>query len=140
MKRPIVPRFEPEQIAAEAKARWHGDDEKVATTSLRRMVFEGIDLSSRYDKAGEYEVMLDMVEGLPFSLRKKVESIFCDSKAGLCFSVNLRQCSLADAKAISKNLDRACMRSAKWHNGIYISGKAGGNIEIGADFDLDDFE
>jgi hypothetical protein len=137
MKRPIIPRFEPEQIAAEANARWRGDDEKVSTTSLKYVVFEGVVLSSRYDKAAEYETMLDMIEGVDPDLRGKVKSIFCDSKAGLCYAVELYPCTTGEAKIIGDHLDRESINNSGWHNGIYLTGSAGGNLCLAADFDVD---
>ena len=138
MNRPIVPRFEPEHILAVANAKWRGDVEKVATTSLPGLDFEGVVLSSRYDKADEYETMLDMIEGVSPSMRSKISSIFCDSKAGLCFSVELKPCSIKEAKYILRQLDGACMESAKWHNGIFVNGTAGGTLYQAADFDLEE--
>jgi hypothetical protein len=47
---------------------------------------DGIEITSRYQKAHEYELMVKMVEEVPKPLRY-VKSIFCDSKATYCFSV-----------------------------------------------------
>jgi hypothetical protein len=134
--RPTIPRFEIEQILAEAKRR--GDGEKVSTTSLTEVQYGETTLSSRYGKAEEYETMLDMLEGVAPTLQSKIRLIWCDSKAG-AFSVSLNYCTVAEAKTIGSQLDQACLRSANWHNGIHIVGTAGRELYLSADFE-NDFE
>ena len=57
MSEQIIPKREPELVEAEARRRWQGDPEKVATTTLNSLVVRGVKLSSRYGKAHEYVVM-----------------------------------------------------------------------------------
>ncbi len=64
MKPPVIPKFEPEIVAAIAKRKYHGDSEKVATTSIKALDVHGVSLRSRYDKAHEYAEMAAMVEGV----------------------------------------------------------------------------
>jgi hypothetical protein len=123
--RPPIPRHEPETIAAAARRR-HGDAEKVATTAVKNVELDGVALCSRYDKAAEYEAMIAMVEMVPPDLRTKIMTIFCDSKAEACYSVELHPCSRRDAEIIAHALGVG----AKGHNGIYVSGAAGGEITL----------
>jgi hypothetical protein len=85
----IIPRHEPEVIAATARKRYGGDTWKVPDVGFRSMVLGGIRLTSRYGKAHEYQVMSAMVEVLPPFVRPRVSAIFCDSKLGSnCFDIS----------------------------------------------------
>ncbi|HEX7759699.1 MAG TPA: hypothetical protein VF459_09365 [Caulobacteraceae bacterium] len=122
MIRPPVPRHEPEVIAAEARRHWDGDPEKVATTALRSLRVAGVELSSRYDKAHEYETMAAMVEGLAPDLRPLIKSIFCDSKAAAAYSVALHACLDGQAVEIALQLEQVCLDRDGGHNGLYLEG------------------
>lgn len=125
-----IPRHEPEIIAAEAKKRWHGDDEKVATTSIKELEVHGAALSSRYDKAHELEIMKLMMEQLSTDLRPRIKSIFCDSKAPASYSVTLGKCSEREAKEIARQLEHVCYEVDGGHNGLVLLGQAGGSLFI----------
>lgn len=127
--RPPIPRHEPETIAAAAR-QWRGDTEKVPTTSVKGVEVEGVALSSRYDKADEYEAMVSMVETVSAILRKKIKTIFCDSKAQCCYSVELHPCSQREAEEIAYQLSHGANERHGGHNGIYVSGAAGGQIVV----------
>src|SRR3954463_7017659 len=114
MKRPIPVR-EPEVIAADAK-RYRGDDEKVATTSIQRAVLDGIEITSRYQKAHELETMIRMLENVRPEWRRQIASMWCDSKAGACYEVHLRRWDENLAQAIGRSLEQA----SGGHNGIYV--------------------
>src|SRR6266705_3363648 len=86
----IIPQHEPEIVAAIAAKHYRGDDEKVATTSIKLLTVAGVKIESRYQKAREFKLMRDMVLSLPLP-QGAVQSIFCDSKAGSCFSVVVRR-------------------------------------------------
>jgi hypothetical protein len=129
-KNPIVPRFEPEIVETQAKKRWLGDPEKVATTSVKAMEFHDVVLSSRYDKAHEYESMAAIIEELAPELRSLIDSIWCDSKANACYSVVLKPCTHRQAMLIATALDAACLAKNGGHNGIYIQEAAGGGLDI----------
>ncbi len=122
MKSPIIPEFEPEIVAAIAKRKYHGDSEKVATTSIKALDVHGVSLSSRYDKAHEYAEMAAMVEGVLPELRGHIESIWCDSKANACYSVWLSQCTKDQAREIGAQIEAACIAHGGGHNGIAIQG------------------
>ncbi len=134
MKHPVVPRFEPEVVQAIADKQHRGDPEKVATTTLTSLEMHGVLLTSRYNKAGEYQVMTRMVEGLAPDLRKYINNIYCDSKVSNCFSVYLEPCTSKQAQAIADQLDTSCTKHGSGHNGISICGAQGGHIEIDPDW------
>jgi hypothetical protein len=122
----IIPQHEPEIIAATARKRWRGDDEKVATTSIDLLIVHGVEITSRYKKAHEFELMRSMILALPLQ-QGAVQSIFCDSKAGRCFSVVLRRhhWNAGLARAIGDHLERAAMAYGGGHNGITVSADIG---------------
>lgn len=133
---PTRPRSE---VKAEADAKYGGDTEKVATTPLKGVTFEGVYLDSRYNKASEYEAMRRMVLGVEPILRNKIYSIFCDSKANACYLVMLNDCSMNNAQVIGEQLERA----SGGHNGIQIQPERGSGIDLdpywpGETFDLPD--
>jgi hypothetical protein len=116
----LIPKHEPEVIAAGARW-WCGSDEKVPTTSLDRLVVHGVELTSRYNKASEYELMARAIEALPPSLRSQVESICCDSKSD-CYSVELRHWQPALAKELGRAPDQSIRALCSGHNGITLDG------------------
>ncbi len=61
----IIPQHEPEIIAAAARKHWCGDDEKVATTSIEVLIVHDVQITSRYQKAHELELMRDMILAMP---------------------------------------------------------------------------
>jgi hypothetical protein len=69
-----IPRREPELIEAEARQFYRGDTEKVATTSLQSVTARGVEITSRYNKAEEFELMAKMVNALPASRRYAARS------------------------------------------------------------------
>ena len=50
-----IPLRDPEIVEAEARTYWRGNAEKVPTTSLTLLTVCGVELTSRYNKADEYE-------------------------------------------------------------------------------------
>jgi hypothetical protein len=88
--RDIIPRFEPEVVEAEARRRWHGDDEKVATTAVKVLVVRGVEITSRYQKADELELMGRIIDAMPPCVSARIESVWCDSKACHCYSITLK--------------------------------------------------
>lgn len=111
-----VPRFEPEVIKAAVDKRLDGDDEKIATTALKELVVEGVKISSRYDKAHEYDVLSRVVQEMPKDLRWLVQEVFCDSKATCTYSVTLRQWDFVDE--VAKYFNAALLEHNGGHNGI----------------------
>jgi hypothetical protein len=118
----IIPRHEPEIIAAAARKRWRGDDEKVPTTSLEALTVHGVKIESRYRKAREFELMRDMVLALTTLERESVQSIFCDSKASYVFDVSVRPgaCDALLAGIIGRRLEAVALARNGGHNGIRV--------------------
>jgi hypothetical protein len=120
ISRTTIPRREPELIEAEARQLYRGDTEKVATTSLQSVTARGIEITSRYNKVDEFELMVKMVNALPASLCKKIKSIWCDSKACQCFTVVLRAWNDNLAREVGVKLQAALLNMRSGHNGIAV--------------------
>ncbi|MDB5535043.1 MAG: hypothetical protein JWO28_3358 [Hyphomicrobiales bacterium] len=127
MSRPIVSRRLEADVENETREKWRGDSEKVATTTIQGLEWLGVELSSRYDKADEYETMLNMIEDVSDNLVGRVETIFCDSKANV-YSVKFRQCNLAQAKVLGEQLNNSFYTRNCWHNGLFVTGAHGGEL------------
>ena len=123
--RRIIPRCEPEVVEARARD-YGGDTEKVATTSVREWVECGVVITSRYDKADEYEVMQEMIVSLDRGLASTIKSVFCDSKASDCFIVVLRNWDAGHARAVGSALEVIALRRRGGHNGITVEAASGG--------------
>jgi hypothetical protein len=128
-----VPLREPEIILAEAKLRYRGDTDKVATTTLPGLMVCGVDIISRYGKADELEAMRAMVLALPAQLRAEVAEVWCDSKASHCYTVTVRRWSVA--KAVAQRMDAAAAIVRGGHNGIEVRLPAGSDLHISVDPD-----
>jgi len=135
MKPPVIPKFEPEIVAAIAKRKYHGDSEKVAATSIKALDVHGVSLRSRYDKAHEYAEMAAMVEGVLPELRGLIKSIWCDSKANACYSVWLAPCTTNQARKIGRQITAACIAHGGGHNGISIQGPNRVGFDIAPSWD-----
>jgi hypothetical protein len=122
----VIPRHEPEIVAAGA-ARHYGDDEKVPTTSLEILTVRGVNITSRYQKADELELMRAVILALPSPFCGMVKSIWCDSKACCCYSVVLREWLSSRAFSSAAEIIGSCLETTLksmrpfGHNGIDIS-------------------
>jgi hypothetical protein len=95
--------------------------EKGATTSVGVVVFEGIEIESRYNKAHELQEMLNAVRALVPVDRRLIRRVFCDSNATSCYSVYMtRDATLRDAMLIVVFLADYWLAYDDWHNGVYV--------------------
>jgi hypothetical protein len=116
-----IPHREPEVIQAEADRRWHGDPDKVPTTSLRSpLLVDGITIISRYNNAHEFELMIEMVWSLSPLCRALLKSIFRDSKCGT-LTVELRNWNEDVARIIGERLDYVLVDIDGGHSGLWMT-------------------
>jgi hypothetical protein len=125
-----IPHREPEVIQLEADRRWHGDPDKVPTTSLRSpLSVDGIAIISRYNNALEFETMVVMVWSLSPLCRALLKSIFCDSKCG-SYCVELRHWNEDVARIIGERLNAVLHDISSGpdggHGGLWMSSPADG--------------
>ncbi len=115
----VIP-FRQKAIEAKARKHWRGDTEE--TTPVQRLVVHGVTLTSRYDKAHEYDEMAAIIEALPPELCCLIESVFCDSKAPASFDVQLRESVPPRiARRIGEVFEQACFVTIGGHNGIGVN-------------------
>ncbi len=135
--RPKIPVFEKEVMAAEAK-RFGGDYDKVSSTSFGCVEWLGVTVRSRYADASEMELMLDMVAALTADERSQIFEIFCDSKRGNDFLVQMSIWDPTSVRAIGNKLDRLACERSHGHSGIMLRQGdmfgGGPSIEIEPDF------
>jgi hypothetical protein len=134
--RPFIPVIDLSIVERSAAQNYHGDTEKVATTTVRPFVYKGIDLSSRYDKADEYETLLDLVDSLDSIDLRVVKTIFSDSKSNT-YCVSFGPCNVRMARHISAKMEKFFNDRHIWHNGVYVQGAAGGSIDFMPTYDED---
>jgi len=119
MKEIVIPRHEPEIISAGIK-KCGGDDEYVATTSVRSLKIAGVLIVSRYRHVDEFARMQKMVLSLPGKFLREVKSILCDSRVSHCYFVVLRRWDNQLARVIGLYLEHRARTLAGGHNGIQI--------------------
>ena len=130
MRTPAVPRFDDAAIEAEANLKWRGNREKVATTPTAHLAIDGVEISSRYNKAHEFDSMAGMVKGVDEQHRSLFENIWCDSQENACYSVKLKPCTKRQARAIADQLEQDCCEHDGGHNGIWIDGTNGAQLVV----------
>ncbi len=94
-------------------------------------VVDGVHLTSRDDDDRDLNAMRMMVEGVEWSLRSKIASLFCDTRAGACYSAVLKLCDEETAIRITDQMEAACRRWQGGHNGISVSGNLGADCSRG---------
>ena len=59
-------------------------------TPVSRFTYEGVALDSRHGKQYELEAMKRILDAIPDKMVQKLESMWCDSKAGVMYFVTVR--------------------------------------------------
>ena len=85
--------------------------------------YKNVEVSSRYDCLGEVDTMKEIIDGLSLISRLQIHSIFCDSKASACYSIEA--CSGADLESLKWELYHWTKMHEFGHNGIAILSKEG---------------
>ncbi|RVT84561.1 hypothetical protein DXV76_12870 [Rhodobacteraceae bacterium CCMM004] len=99
------------------------------------MTDKGSLLSSTYDTVAETAAMMRIVEAFTPVMKRRLETIWCDSKACAVYSVTVRdglwvpdlQWAIADAG-----------RKVGGHNGVYFDGDAPAGVDLDPDWPMDD--
>ncbi len=84
------------------------------------ITYKGVELSSRYDLAGEIEAMMRFVDFLPDNMVHRLEAIFCDSKAGAVYNITVRN-DLWDSD-LKWFVNEAILGTSGGHNGVFFDG------------------
>jgi len=127
---PEIPLVSKADFVAAVAARG-GDDEKVPTTPLTSLEYRGVSISSRYQKAREMEIMVQMVRDLG-DHTPSVKGLFCDSQGCAVYEARLSdEATEEDAESVAIKLDGFVFETYGGHNGIYVSGRDGINAQAG---------
>lgn len=105
--RPAVPVILPALVQANADKNRRGDTEKESTTTIDKLVWRGITMTSRWGKAADYEAMMDLIEAMRTWELAPISSIYCDTD-NLFYDVTLKHGSdRFDAIAVDNAISRA---------------------------------
>lgn len=99
-----------------------GDPEKMRTSPFDSVTVDGIEITSRYTKADEFDLMARVVSMLRSDDRRKIASMWCDSKATHTYSVTMRRGhDFPEFTAlIGRALSALFVQVAGGHNGIVV--------------------
>lgn len=94
------------------------------------VVFKGVHLTSRQNVSGEIEDMKRIIDALTPDMARRIDTIWCDSKAAATYSVTVRdglwvpelQWAIADAGRLAG------------HNGVYFDGDAPAGVDLDPDW------
>ena len=120
-----IPQHEPEAVNSMAKRNYRGDDEKVPTTSISSVNFKGVNISSRYGKAHELQVMKDVISKIDPKTLSLIKQVWCDSKATAVYSVDMSDCEQYRVDHVAFLLDKLFCEIDSGHNGIFVSSANG---------------
>jgi hypothetical protein len=117
----LVPLRTKEEIRRDA-AGYGGDEEKVATTSVKSLSFLGVELTSRYNKAIDYQEMASVIMKIHPDRRRHISEMWCDSKAGRVYRVSMRATitSRDEAEGLAALMEYIMLEDGPGHGGIYV--------------------
>lgn len=101
---------------------------KAPVSSFR---YRGVQIESRWPVLSELDKMRCIIDAMPELMARRLESIWCDSNAGSCYTVTVRpglwvpdlRWAIADA-----------VLRAGGHNGIFIEADGGNGCHIDPDW------
>jgi hypothetical protein len=101
------------------------DPEKLSTTSVKFAIVRGVKISSRYQKQHEMVLMTRIVEMLPPWATEAMAELWCNSKHGHQFIVELKDGMDRPelTKRLGRLLDRLFLQINRGHNGIEVGEK-----------------
>ena len=103
----------------------HPNPDKAATAARDTLRLMGVEIASRYGKQAELAEMAEMVAALPADLRHSVIRLWCNSKVGHSFTVDVdeRHDVMRITQQIGTWLEQIACRVAGGHNGIWVGTK-----------------
>lgn len=90
--------------------------------------YKGVRLESRWAVLRELNVMKRIVDAMPELMSRRLETIWCDSKAGSTYTVTVKdKLWVPDLKWV---ISDAVVDADGGHNGIYIDGDTPAGINV----------
>ncbi|HMW41779.1 MAG TPA: hypothetical protein PKC88_05355 [Plasticicumulans sp.] len=103
-----------------------GANEKIPDSMVRAIFFEGIEITSRYNKLQELRLMSKAIYMLPRYITGMTKSFWCDSKCGSCYVVEFSKRGLLSDGIFFHRVGYcinafhyAICKTAGGHNGIH---------------------
>ncbi|MDF1872005.1 hypothetical protein [Vannielia sp.] len=102
---------------------------KAPVSSFR---YRGVQIESRWAVMAELDTMRRIIDAMPELMARRLETIWCDSNAGACYTVTVRPgLWLPDLRwAIAD----AVMEAGGGHNGIMVEADGGNGCDIDPDW------
>ena len=96
--------------------------EKMATSPFDSVIVSNIVITSRYQKAHEFDLMARVVSGLSKYMTYKIMKMFCDSSQGSSFIVTMHKDyeSLVHAQPVADELVRLLLKEHGGYSGLYV--------------------
>ena len=113
--------FVDDPVLLAAIQKQHKIDFEAAGPKASKPGFEyrGIYVESRWSVISELERMKRIVDQLPSEIAEKISTIWCDSKAEACYSVNVR--SGEYSRDLKEAVSRAILSVSSGHNGVFFN-------------------
>jgi hypothetical protein len=126
------------ELAAELK---HQRDLDIADAGTQApeptVIHQGVEISSRWSIAHELDTMRDVVDALSKVVRSRIQSIWCDSKAGAVYSIRILPGRWVEG--IEHPIRDAVLSVTGGYNGLIVEGE-GKEIWLDPEWAGDDFD
>lgn len=99
-------------------------------------IYNGVQLESRWAVLSELETMKSVVNSMPELMARRLETVWCDSKAGATYSITIR--SGLWSPNLPQAISDAVKKASGGYNGIYIEADGGNGCTIEPDWGEDD--
>jgi hypothetical protein len=108
------------------------DPEEAPDEEYTDGIIDGVAISSRCSKIAEVTLMEQVFQRLSVPRRWLIDTFWCDSKAGSCYSVWMRKGfdDPGTTAALGREIHKHLMTLSSGHNGIFV----GDTTEIGPDW------
>lgn len=95
-------------------------------------IYRGVQIESRWAVLSELETMRKIVDAMPELMARRVEFIWCDSKATACYTITVREGLWVPN--LRWAITNAVMKAGRGHNGIMIEADGGNVYHIDPDW------
>lgn len=114
------------------------DSEKLPTAPVPSIDVCGVTVTSRYQKQNELDVMVKVVKMLPAWAKQSIVSIWRDSKACSCFTIDMADdCDRKElTRPLGNKLNELFLEVNGGHNGIYVGRSHEVNPDCAGDSDF----
>lgn len=94
--------------------------------------YRGVQIESRWAVMAELDTMRRIIDAMPELMARRLETIWCDSNAGACYTVTVRLGLWVTH--LRSAIGEAVMEAGGGHNGIMIEADGGNGCHIDPDW------